>query len=177
MRQVDPKLQRLLAELVMMRLFDEFQEALAGIALRLACGAVYADGSAPQLLTAAARSAAGAKALYEQHGRRTTNEMKWSKVTYINETTRHVLDANNAFLVACSANALVISEMQAVRNRIAHRNASSKKTFARVVVRYYGANLNNVSPGLFLLSSRFRPTMLDRYIASCRVIVKTCTRS
>src|SRR5215217_6289466 len=36
---VEPKLQRLLAELVMMRLFDEFQEALSGIAVRLACGA------------------------------------------------------------------------------------------------------------------------------------------
>jgi hypothetical protein len=169
---VDPKLQRLLAELVMMRLFDEFQDALAGIALRLACGAPYADGSAPLLLTTAARSTGGARILYEQHGRPTAKFMKWSKVTYINETTRYVLDANNPLLTVCSANALVISEMQAVRNRIAHKNANSRTAFATVVVRHYGAALNNISPGLLLLSPRFAPTMLERYIASCRVILK-----
>jgi hypothetical protein len=160
----------------MMRLFDEFQEALAGIALRLACGAPYADGSAPQLLTTAARSTGGARTLYEQHGRPTTKFMKWSKVTYINETTRYVLDANNPFLTVCSANALVISEMQAVRNRIAHKNANSRTAFATVVVRHYGAALNNVSPGLLLLSPRFAPSMLERYIASCRVILKNSAR-
>jgi hypothetical protein len=103
--------------------------------------------------------------------------MKWSKVSYINETTRYVLDVNNVFLTVCSANALVISEMQAVRNRIAHRNANSRAAFATVVVRHYGANLNNVSPGLLLLSSRFTPTMLERYIAACRLIIRDCTRS
>ena len=82
-------------ELVMMRLFDEFQDALAGIALRLACGAPYADGSAPLLLTSAARSTGGRERSYEQHGRPTAKFMKWSKVTYINETTRYVLDTNN----------------------------------------------------------------------------------
>ena len=160
----------------MIRLFDEFQDALAGIALRLACGAPYADGSTPQLLTSAARSTGGARALYEQHSRPKTKNMKWSKVKFINETTRYVLDANNPFLTVCSANALVISEMLAVRNRIAHKNTDSRKAFETVVVRHYGAALNNVSPGLLLLSPRFAPTMLEQYIASCRVILKNATR-
>lgn len=102
--------------------------------------------------------------------------MKWSKVKYISETTRYVLDANNPFLTVCSANALVISEMLAVRNRIAHKNTDSRKAFETVVVRHYGAALNNVSPGLLLLSPRFAPTMLEQYIASCRVILKNATR-
>lgn len=161
----------------MMRLFEEFQEALSGIALRLACGAPYADGSAPKLLTGPAKSTAGAKTLYEQHGRSKPKFAKWSKVAYINETTKYVLDPAEPFLVACSANSLVISEMQAVRNRIAHKNATSRAAFSTVVTRHYGANLNSVTPGLFLLSSRFAPTMLERYITSCRVIIRSCSRS
>ena len=160
-----------------MRLFDEFQEALAGIALRLACGAPYVDGSAPTLLLPAARSTAGARILYEQHGRAKNKYMKWSRVSFINDTTKYVLDPSNAFLAVCSANALVISEMQAIRNRIAHRNTNSGTAFATVVGRHYGARLNAVSPGLLLLSPRFAPSMLETYIASCRVIIKECSKS
>jgi hypothetical protein len=161
----------------MMRLFDEFQEALAGTALRLACGAPYADGSAPALLTAPARSSAGAVTLYEQYGRLRGSRMKWSKTSFINETTKFVLDVNETFRAVCSANALVISEMQAIRNRIAHRNRNARSAFAIVVGRHYGANINTVTPGLMLLSPRFAPTMLERYIASCRVIIKNCCKA
>jgi hypothetical protein len=170
-------LQRLLAELVMMRLFDEFQGALAGVALRLACGAPYGDGSAPLLLTPAARTTATARTLYERHGRAKAKYLKWSKCSFINDTTKHVLDSSNTFLSICSANTLLISEMQAVRNRIAHRNTGSRSAFATVVQRHYGAYLNNVSPGLLLLSPRFRPPLLELYIASSRVIVKNCSKS
>ncbi len=174
---VSPRLQRLLAELVMMRLFDDFQEAISGVALRLACGAPYGDGSAPQLLTAAARSTSSARSLYETHGRTGQKRTKWSKVAFINETTKFVLDGAEPFRAACQANSVPISEMQAVRNRIAHNNQNSRTAFRTVVVRHYGASVNSVSPGVLLLSPRFAPTMLERYIASCRIIVRDCSRS
>lgn len=172
-----PRLQRLLAELVMMRLFDDFQEALSGVALRLACGAPYGDGSAPQLLTTPARSTSSAQTLFETHGRPQRKNTKWSKVRFINETTKFVLDGAEPFRTACQANSVPISEMQAVRNRIAHNNRNSRTAFRTVVVRHYGANVNSVSPGVLLLSPRFAPTMLERYIASCRIIVRDCSRS
>jgi hypothetical protein len=173
---VDVRLQKLLAELVMMRLFDEFQEAISGVAMRLACGTPYADGTIPSLLTAPARSTTGARELFQTHGRPKEKAAKWSRTRFINETTKYVLDPKDPFTVACTANALVISEMQAVRNRIAHANAKSRAAFSQVVQRHYGAQLNNVSPGLLLLSPRFSPTLLTRYVAACRVITKACAR-
>jgi hypothetical protein len=176
-RLIEPGLQKLVAELVMMRLFDEFQDALSGIAQRLACGTPYADGTPPSLLTAAAKSTAGARLLFEQYGRAKPRPAKWSRTKFINETTKHVLNATEPFTLACIANALVISEMQAVRNRIAHKNASSRAAFAPVVQRHYGAKLNNVTPGLLLLSPRFSPTLLERYVIACRVIATGCARA
>lgn len=174
---VDVKLQKLLAELVMMRLFDELQEALAGIALRLACGTPYVDGTVPNLLVPPAKSTASARYLYENHGRAKAKAPKWSKTSFINDTTKYVLDASDPFRTACSASSLVMSEMQAVRNMIAHRNAGARKNFSIVVKRHYGANLNNISPGLLLLSPRFSPTKLETYLDASRVLAKACARA
>lgn len=175
--QVDVRLQKLVAELVMLRLFDEFQEAIAGVALRLACGTPYADGTLPRLLTAPAKSTSGARLLYESFGRVKPVPIKWSKATFINKTTKHVLDSSNAFTTVCTANALIISEMQAVRNRIAHANADSRAAFALVVQRHYGAKLNHASPGMLLLSSRFSPTLLEQYLGTCRAITGGCAKA
>jgi hypothetical protein len=169
----DPKLQRLLAELVMMRLFDDFQEAVAGVAVRLACGAQYADGTAPLLLTAPARSTSSATGLFETLARPKSKYTKWSTYHYIHETVRHVLDPSDHFLAACQAHTLIISEMQAVRNRIAHAKARS---YLGVVRSYYGASLNHVTPGVLLLSARFSPILIEKYIASCRTIARACGR-
>lgn len=177
LQRIPPHLQRLLAELVMMRLFDEFQEAIAGIALRLACGTSYADGTLPTLLTSPAKSTTGARALYEAFGRAKPQSAKWSKTTFINDTTKYVLDTSDSFTATCSAHAIVIAEMSAVRNRIAHANANSRAAFARVVTRYYGANRNSVSPGILLLSPRFSPILLERYLGACRVITKACAKA
>lgn len=175
--EIEARLQKLVAELVMVRLFDQFQEAIAGVAFRLACGTPYADGTSPLLLTAPAKSTSGARDLFETFGRPKRKSVKWSKTTYINDTTKYVFDAANPFTVACNANSVIISEMQAVRNRIAHANANSRRAFAKVVKRRYGAPVNSVSPGTLLMSSRFTPTLLEEYLASCRVITKACTKA
>lgn len=174
---IDVQLQKLLAELIMMRLFDDLQEVLVGVALRLACGTTYADGMPPILLTAPAKSTAGARVLFETFGRPKPQNMKWSKATFINETTKYVLDPANPFNVSCNANAGIIAEMQAVRNRIAHANANSRKAFSGIVQKRYGAKLNNISPGTLLLSSRFSPFVLQEYLSTCRIIAKACARA
>jgi len=175
--QIEVRLRKLLAELVMLRLFDEFQDAIAGIALRLACGTPYADGTAPTLLTAPARSIPGARQLYETVGRPKQVNLRWSKTAFINDATRYVLDPSNAFNGVCNANALAISEMRAIRNRIAHSNAKSRAAFAQVVRRRYGATLNHMSPGLLLMSPRYSPTLLEQYVGACRTITKGCAKA
>lgn len=174
--RVDPSLQKLLVELVMLRLFDEFQEAISGVAFRLACGAPYGDGTMPNLLINPAKSAAGAKDLFENHGRSRMSHVKWSKAKFINETTKYVIDPSDPFSSICSVNGSVIADMQIVRNRIAHSSSSSRARFGDVVQRHYGARLNLISPGSLLLSPRFQPLLVEQYIVACRTIVRECAR-
>lgn len=175
---LDPALQKALAELVLIRLFDDLQESIAGMAYRVACGTPYVDGTSPGLLTSPARSADGARLLFQSHGRGgKTRFVKWSKSKYIKDTVRHVISPTDPLLVACDAHSLVISEMQIIRNRIAHRNSSTRKTFNTVLTRYYGGTPTNVTPGLLLLAPRVSPPPLHQYLAASRVIVKDCCRA
>lgn len=176
--QLTPNFQRLVAEMLLVRLFDDLQESLAGVAYRLACGALYLNGNAPTLLVPAARSATAARALYESQGRQGRQRYcKWSRSSYINETTRYVLDPTETFNGACAQHSLVLSEMQAVRNRIAHKNAASKSRFDPIVRRYYGGNPRGITPGALLLSSRKVPNLLSTYLVASRVLVKDCCGS
>lgn len=112
--RLEPALQKALAELVLIRLFDDFQVALAGIAYRLACGTAYLDTTAPNLLVTPARSTSGARFLFENHSRTKQKYVKWSTASFITDTTKYVLDQSDPFIRACRAQSLVISEMQAV---------------------------------------------------------------
>jgi hypothetical protein len=175
---LEPALQKALAELILIRLFDDFQEAVSGIAYRLACGTPYVDGTSPTLLTAPARSAAGARALFESHGRGGSQKYeKWTNTRLIKQTTRFVIDQNGPFIRACDAHSLVIGEMQTVRNRIAHRNARTRKEFNIVLTRYFGGTPTGVTPGALLLTQRARPPRLQAYLTATRVIVRDCAKA
>ena len=161
----------------MVRLFEEFQDALSGIASRLLRGASYVDGTAPQLLVPAAKSSRAAVTLMTSHGRSRPAQLKWSKASFINDNLGKVMHAADAFRATVSGQAVVINEMRIVRNRIAHSNPNVRQEYARVVRAHYGARRNNISPGTLLLTQRFVPCMLRRYIISCRAVVKDCSRS
>lgn len=171
------RVQRLVAELVMMRMFDELMESIAGAAYRLACGAPYDDGTAPILLTPPATSTTNAKLLFENVNRNKPKFVKWSRAAYINATTKHVLDPNDSFSTSCSRHGGILEEMQGVRNRIAHRNGNARTSFAKVVKRRYGADLNHITPGVLLLSPRFQPVLINQYLTSARVIAKDCIKA
>jgi hypothetical protein len=171
------RVQRLVAELVMMRMFDELMESIAGAAYRLACGAPYDDGTAPVLLTQPASSTTHARTLFENENRTKLKFVKWSNATFINRTTQHVLDPSDSFSTSCSRHGGIMAEMQSVRNRIAHRGGNARTSYAKVVKRRYGADLNHITPGVLLLSPRFQPPLIEQYLASARVIAKDCIKA
>ena len=155
--RLEPALQKALAELVLIRAFDRlFSRSIpAGAAYRLACGTAYVDGTSPSLLVSAARSTSGGRWLFENHARKSRPKyVKWSKTTFIKDTTQHVIDPADPFILACDAHSLLISEMQAVRNRIAHRNANSRRAFDVILRRYYGGAPQGVTPGTLLVTQR-----------------------
>lgn len=170
---LSPTLQKALAELVMIRLFDDFLETTAGIAYRLACGADYLNGSPVSLQTTPARSAKSARLLFRDHNRAGKYwEPKWSTAPYIVKTTRFVIDPSERFIAAANAHTLTISDMQAVRNRIAHKNTRSRARYNTVLRRHYGGTPNGIAPGHLLLSPRVKPRVLDQYLIATRIIVR-----
>lgn len=177
LKGVDPPLQRMVAELVMLRLFDELQEGLLGVATRLACGAAYVDGTRPKLLTAPATSTQRAEELFKNFNRTKTVTLRWSKAKYIVDATQFVLDPGDPFVHACTTNGSVLAEMRVVRNRIAHANAGTRSAYAKVIRQHYGAKVNGLAPGTFLRSPRFHPTKLEQYLGFARVIVRGCARA
>lgn len=167
----DQELRRMMAELVMMRLFDDLQELIEGVALRLACGATYGDGSVPALLVPQFRDTGQALMAFKTLGRTKPKDAKWSKSGFVNDTVKHVLGPAEHFRATCSAVGSELNEMRVVRNKIAHRRAPE---YREVVRRYYGAYRNNISPGLLLLSPRFNllPIYIQKSVAIAKALCK-----
>lgn len=171
---LDVRLQKALAELVMIRLFDDFMESIAGIAYRLACGSSYVDGTSVRLLVSPARSSASARNLYRNHNRGAGKyfEPKWSLSSNILKTTKFVLDPQDPFVAAANAHSLIIADMQSVRNRIAHKNSTSLNKYNTVLRRHYGGTPKGVTPGQLLLTPRVNPPLLSQYLTSASVVIR-----
>lgn len=169
----DHQVRKLLAELIMMRLFDDFQEFLQGVAVRLACGAPYLDGTSAVLLVPSFRSTTAAEAGFRTHNRNRPVLLKWSKPKFVRDATKHILAPNENLHSACVAAAGQLEEMRIVRNKVAHSGVSEYKN---VVKKYYGAHINSASPGHLLLSPRFSPNLLQTYIQTCRAVARSVVK-
>jgi hypothetical protein len=139
-------------------------------------GANYVDGSHPALMVPAARSNNDAIFQMRTHGRAKEINLRWSKATYIRENLKFVLSPADHFFVTIGTFGEEISEMRAVRNRIAHSNRNSRAEFAKIVFRHYGGSVNGVTPGILLLSPRRSPVLLEQYISISRAIVTACSK-
>ena len=170
----DPRLQKLIAELVMVRLFSLVEEHLRSITLKVLCGARYVDATSPTLIVPC-RNMRTALDNIIAHGRTRplhANNVKWTNVAAIKGNVGHLLIATEHMLTVLDQHSLVIDEMRNVRNHIAHGTEDTRRKFKRVVNRHYGATPNNVTPGVLLLSSRQTPILINQYIVSSRIIVR-----
>lgn len=169
--------QKLVAEIVLLRLFSLFENLISSISLKLTSGATYADGSAPALL-AQARSSQSARTLLQTHGRaKPRHQLNWSKASEIKTNLQHVININDNVVAVVDRNGVLIDELRRVRNRIAHNNTQSRKQYRDVVRRHYGAYVNNVTPGMLLLTQRMQPSLLEQYIKQQRIMVKDIVKA
>ena len=166
-----PSHQKLVAEIITIRLLDIFQNFVATVARKLVAGAVYLDGSRPILLISA-RSVRSAQTLFMSHGRGSSSTTRWTRASYIADAVRHVINASDHYLTVIRSNGAVINEVRKIRNRIAHNNANSRQEYQGVVKTYYGANLNNITPGILLLTDRLTPPLLEQQIIKMRIVMK-----
>ena len=169
---LQPRYAKLVAEILLLRLFDSLEETITSITTKIMCGALYADGSQPGLLIQS-KSRVAAINNMSNYGRRGARYLRWSQVKEIKENVRYVIDPNEHFLNEIDRHVLFFDEIRWIRNRIAHNNATARKNYRKAVLRYYGAYVNSVTPGKLLLSSRQNPVLIRQYLKKSRILVKT----
>ena len=163
-----------LAEMIVVRLFALLQAVIEDSACRLICGAKYCDGSLPQLLrhrpTNGFERARKAMRFFNRSNPDGLH-LRWISASTIKENLQHLLPANEHFISTIDGHGQFISDLRKVRNHIAHGNVKTRKSFDEVVRNNYGANVNTMTPGRMLLSSRFEPNLIEQYCRSTKVIL------
>lgn len=162
------------AELLVVRLFSLFEEITEEAACKIVCGANYCDGTTPALQRARpTRGLESARKAMSEYGRGadTRNILRWNKAGEIKENLACLVPATEHFISTMNGHGNFISELRKVRNHIAHRNRGTAKKFQHVVRHRYGANVNSMTPGKMLLSSRFRPILIEQYTRSVRIVL------
>ena len=169
---LEAKYQHFIAEMIMLRLFSIFEDSVSEIAYKLASGAIYVNGSQPNL-NSQAGSMAGARGLFLSHGRpRPVQNLKWTKARYIRESVQHVISNTDPFVNSAQRNGNIIEEMRKVRTMLAHNTSSARSGFKTVIRLTYGANVS-ITPGAFLSTTRRAPICnLDRYLASTKIVLE-----
>lgn len=173
---LEVKYQYFIAEMIMLRLFSTFEDAVSGMAHKIASGATYINGVNPKLITQA-NNIAGSRSLFMMHGRvRPVQYLKWTKAKYIKDSVKHVIPVTESFIINAQMHGPLIEEMRKVRNVIAHNTSTAKSDFKFVIRQVYGANAK-ITTGTFLTTTRRAPCCnLDRYISATRIIISDMAR-
>jgi hypothetical protein len=173
---LEPKYQKLVAEVLFLRAFGLVEKAIESITIKILCGAKYVDTSQPLVLINAS-SAAEARYNMMNVGRaRPLFYLKWTQVAVIKKNIKYLIDPTDAFIRTLDSYNSEIEEMRHVRNHIAHGTSSTRAKYKPVVRGYYGAYLNSITPGTLLLSPRWVPPLIDRYIATARIFIRDIVR-
>jgi hypothetical protein len=172
-----PVHRKVIAEITLLRLAILIENNLKLIFCKLVCGAVYLDGAAPALL-APQRNIPAAVAAMQKLNRNKHRSLPWNDGKEIRDNIEHVIDKLDPSVQHMKNYAAFLTEVRYLRNHIAHRNSNSRANFVKLVRKYYGARVPGVTCGNLLLTPRIgSPTLLERHVASARVMVKDLVRA
>ena len=166
----------LIAELIMLRLFSIIEGAIENLACKLVAGASYTNGTLPVRLFTA-QSMDGARTAMHTYGRtKPLNNLRWTRVRDIRESTGKVLDSSEPFIQYAQAHGNILNEMRLVRNYLAHRSPQSRTGYRQVVRATYGAN-SRVKIEAFLTSRRrYSTAKIDQYLATAKIMISDLAR-
>ncbi len=169
--------QKLVAEIVLIRLCLLLENTLESACAKVLCGAQYLDSTSPQVLVTA-RSAAVAFSLMKKFGRsRPLTRLSWTRSKTIRKNMNKTLASGDALLACVSRYSNFFTEIRQVRNHIAHKSASSAVEFRKAVRRRYGALRHGMTPGFYLLHQGVSPLpKLAEYLITSRVLVRELLR-
>jgi hypothetical protein len=168
---LSPQHQKLVEEIVLLRLSALLEEALEEILCKICCGATYLDGTSP-ILQARQRSIAGALHAMENHGRQKPRRARWNDGADIRENVRLVVDGSDHIFAVLRSYAGLLTELRYMRNGIAHSSQKARRDFSTVIYKYYGGYPRGVTAGTLLLSPRVgTPPLIQRHVISGRVFI------
>src|SRR5260370_397238 len=174
---LQPRYQKLVAEVLFLRVFALLERTFESITVKILCGAQYVDASTPFVMIAAG-SASEAQYNMTTVGRtKRLLYLKWTQASEIKKNILHLIDPTDVFITTLNLNDSAVNEMRHVRNHIAHRTPSTRARFKPIVRAYYGAYLNSITPGTLLLSQRWAPPIIDRYLTTARILIRDLVRS
>jgi hypothetical protein len=169
---LDVQHQKLMAELLLLRVFSVYEEAMAEIFHRIIAGHSYCDGTLPVLLHQETSIQKAESAVLNFNRRKPLRYSKWTTDNDIHKNCCKLIDATDHSLNYCNQYFSGIDEIRFVRNHIAHGTRSTRKNYRNVVNLHYGAYRNAVTPGTLLITSRFSPPLLNQYALRCRVFIR-----
>lgn len=167
------------AEMIIIRVFSLFEAVVEDSACKLVCGASYCDGMLPALQRERpTRGYERARIAMCTFGRTDArNRLRWSKAGEIGRNLEYLFPQNEHFVDTLRGHGRFISDLRKVRNHIAHGNRGTRIKFNGVVRNYYGADINSMTPGRMLLSSRFTPILVEEFCRTTQVILLTAIRA
>ena len=168
---------KLVAEIMMVRLFLMVENTIQSACGKLLCGAPYLDTTTPLLLVLA-RSSVDAFDLMRNHGRtKAKRSLNWTQSSEIRDNLRYTMDQNDSIFQAISNYGTLLTDMRYIRNHIAHKSSGSLENFQKLIRKHYGGLKRGVTPGLLLLTQALGPPVLiEQYILSSRVMIKSLVR-
>lgn len=168
---------KLLAEIVLIRLFLLLENSIELISCKIACGAGYLDGTIPNL-TMRHRSIDSSLAFMETHNRPPRYRARWNGSQEIRDNLTFILPPTDSFFSCIQRYASHITEWRYIRNHIAHRNRSTRQKFNNVVRKHYGAIKRGLTPGTLLLSPRLgSPVLVVQYLVQAKILIKELVRA
>jgi hypothetical protein len=168
---------KLVAEIMMVRLFLIVENTIQSACGKLLCGAPYLDTTRPLLLVLA-RSSVDAFDLMRTHGRtKPKRSLSWTQSAEIRDNLRHTMDQNDLLFQTISNFGTLLTDMRYVRNHIAHKSSGTLENFRKLIRKHYGGLKPGVTPGLLLLTQGLGPpVLLEQYILASRIMIKALVR-
>ncbi len=134
-----------IAALCLLRLALSWESFVEDSFLRYLCGAASLQNAVPQNTGARSPSIGDAFKLLAGPN----NYLAWPAAEITNRANQHFL-AGGPYASAVGAASGILSEIQVVRNRMAHRSEFSKNRFTAVVRAHVGHVPRGTTPGRFL---------------------------
>ena len=174
---LEPKHQKLVAEMLIVRLFLSIENTIARTCAKMLCGADYLDGTTPRRL-AAAGSIVKARTLMATYGRPKRRHLMWSMPREIKLNINYTIDSNDPLFHVLSQHAQFLTDIRFVRNHVVHNNEGTRVNFRKVVRAQYGGLKRGVTPGLLLLTTAVSTTpLVRRYLAFANAFIRDLLRA